>query len=100
MIKRVFISHPFKDDPEGNRKKVEKICKEIIEEDDFILPISPLHCFSFLKDDDKRNDIMSVCYDLIMISDEVWLYGDSDGCHLEKQVALDMGKKVIIKYEE
>ena len=40
-MKRVFISHPYKDDPKGNKKRVDTICRELAEKDD-ILPISPL----------------------------------------------------------
>lgn len=39
-MKRVFISHPYKDDPKGNKKRVDTICRELAEKDD-ILPISP-----------------------------------------------------------
>jgi len=27
--KKVFVSHPFAGDPEGNRVKVDKICKQL-----------------------------------------------------------------------
>jgi hypothetical protein len=52
-MKRVFISHPYKDDPKGNKKRVDTICRELAERDD-ILPISPLHLFSFMEDDLQR----------------------------------------------
>lgn len=95
-MKNVFISHPLKGDFEGNRKKVDTICKESIEQG--LLPISPLHLFHFLdKETPKlRNEIMKVCYELIDISDEVWIYGDSEGCRLEKKYAEQTGKKVVI----
>ena len=30
-MKRVFISHPNKDDPMGNKKRVDTICRELAE---------------------------------------------------------------------
>ena len=39
-MKWVFISHPYKDDPIGNKKRADAICRELAEKDD-ILPISP-----------------------------------------------------------
>jgi hypothetical protein len=95
-MKRVFISHPYKDDPERNKKRVDNICRELAEKGD-ILPISPLHLFSFMEDDDSREEILQVCFRLIDICDEVWVYGDSDGCRKERAYALSQGKRVIDK---
>jgi len=92
-MKRVFISHPYKDDPKGNKKRVDTICRELAEKDD-ILPISPLHLFSFMEDDDNREEILRVCFRLIDICDEVWIYGDSEGCRREAQYAKSVGKPV------
>lgn len=95
VIKRIFISHPFSGDPVGNRQKVDKICNKLSETRK-ILPISPLHLFSYMTDDRYRDEIMGVCYDLISICDEVWIYGESQGCRDEKRIALAQDK--IIKY--
>ena len=69
-MKWVFISHPYKDDPKGNRKLVDTTCRELAKKDD-ILPISPLHLFSFMKDDSNREEILQVCFRLIDICDVV-----------------------------
>ena len=95
-MRRVFISHPYKDDPKENKKRVDTIYRELAEKDD-ILPISPLHLFSFMENDDNREEILQVCYRLIDICDEVWIYGDSEGCRKERDYALSRGKKVIKK---
>jgi hypothetical protein len=89
----VFISHPYKDDPKGNKKRVDTICRGLAEKDD-ILPISPLHLFSFMKDDSNREEILQVCFRLIDICDEVWIYGDSEGCRREAKYAKSVGKPV------
>jgi hypothetical protein len=34
-MKRVFISHPYKDDPKGNKKRVDTICRELAERTTF-----------------------------------------------------------------
>jgi len=92
-MKRVFISHPYKDDPTGNKKMVDTICRGLAEKDE-ILPISPLHLFSFMENDDKREEILQVCFRLIDICDEVWVYGDSEGCRREAKYAKSVGKPV------
>ena len=92
-MKRVFISHPYKDNPTGNKKQADAICRELAERDD-ILPISPIHLFRFMENDDKREEILQVCFRLIDISDEVWIYGDSEGCRKEAEYARRAGKVV------
>lgn len=91
-MKRVFISHPFASDPEANREKVDVICRGLVSQE--ILPISPLHLFGFMENDDRREDILKACFRLIDICDEVWLYGDSEGCRREAYYARRSGKKV------
>ena len=92
---RVFISHPYADDPKGNFKKADKICKELIKQD--ITPISPLHLFSFYDNDENRAEIMAICKSLIDISDEVWIYGNSEGCMQELKYAKEKGKPIKYK---
>jgi hypothetical protein len=94
-VKRVFISHPYKDDPKENKKRVDTICRELAKKDD-ILPISPLHLFSFMENDDKREEILQVCFGLIDICDEFWIYGDSEGCRMELEYARSIGKVVRV----
>ena len=93
-MKRVFISHPFSSDPEGNRVRVDIICHDLVKQG--ILPISPLHLFSFMENDDNREEILQVCYRLIDICDEVWIYGDSEGCRMELEYARSIGKVVRV----
>ena len=96
--KRVFVSHPCRGNILENRKKADKICKYIIKKG--YIPISPLHLFSCYQDDRDRKDIVRVCYELINICDEVWIYGDTDGCRKEEKYARMMGKKVKVCYEK
>lgn len=99
-MRRIFVSHPLTGDLKGNRKKADKICRYIVRKG--FLPISPLHLFSFIDEetDELRERIMEVCYKLIDLSDEVWIYGDSEGCNLEREYAKKKGKKIVILYEE
>lgn len=93
MIK-VFVSHPLTGDFEGNRARVDKLCRRIAKQR--LLPVSPLHLFSFYEteDQDIRDAILRTCFHLIDICDEVWVYGDSEGCQLEAAYAKMIGKVV------
>ena len=93
MMNRVFISHPYSDNPELRLKQNDYICRNLSDE---ILPISPLHLFAFEYDDSRREEILQVCFDLIDMCDEVWFYnynGLSKGQICELHYA--MGDKFI-----
>ena len=97
---KIFISHPLSGDFKGNRAKADKICKEVLAEG--YLPISPLHLFNFIDEENNllRANILQVCLDLIDIADEVWVYGESKGCRVEEEYARFRRKRVIKKYEK
>ena len=96
--KYAFISHPYVDNPTQNKIKVDKICKYWAKKG--IIPISPLHMFSFYEDDSNREKILNICYKLIDIVDVVFIYGDSEGCRLEKEYAKEKGKPIFVFYDE
>lgn len=96
--KCAFISHPFASDPINNKKKVDKICRYWVKQG--VIPISPLHLFSFYDDDSNREDILNTCYKLINISDVVFIYGNSEGCKLERAYAEKKKKPVEIFFND
>jgi len=51
-----------------------------------------------MENDLQREEILQVCFRLIDICDEVWVYGDSEGCRKERGYAISIGKSVVIKY--
>ena len=82
-MKRVFISHPYSNDPENNKKSVDAICKKLIKNHDDILPISPVHLWSFMNDDGHyRNEILYVCDELIQFCDVIIFIVDYNGVDL------------------
>lgn len=96
--KFIFISHEYSSNPIENKKKVDKICKYLIRHD--IIPLSPLHLFSFYDEDADREYIMKACKHLIDMADEVWIYSNSPGCMEEMKYAVSKGKKVFIMFKE
>lgn len=96
--KYAFISHPYSGSPTENILKADKICKYWARQG--VIPISPLHLFSFYENDNDRDKIMEFCYRLIDSCDIVFIYGDSEGCNLERKYAEEIGKPVEIFFRE
>lgn len=80
----IYIAHPFRNDPPGNTEKVSEICREIYANGK-VIPISPIHLFSWMNPEDE---VMEECLRLMDLCDDVWFYGDfrnSEGCRMEME---------------
>ena len=98
-MKKVFISHPFQNNPEENFTKTDKLLENLREKYPDILFISPLHLFSYFKQEVQkfRESIIDFCKHLLDGCQEIWVYGKSDGCMKEAQYAKEIGVKVVWK---
>ena len=100
----VFVAHPLSGDIEGNTKKVEAICREILLAGN--VPIFPsFETRRYLGDTKEEKLLMGrVIEECLRRSDEVWLYGDhiSPGMAEEINCATFglMGMKVVAKTPE
>ena len=98
-MKRVYIIHPFGGD-ESNKAKITKICRTIAKSENNILPVSPVHAFSFLNDRflQERELALKLCAELVKSCHEAWLCGDwegSKGCKIELEAAKAGGVLVL-----
>jgi|GEM_PF-1243385 len=106
-MKRAYIAHPLRglDQKNGtnndkNRQKVTEICREIanFENEYAVIPVSPLHAFSYL-DDFDQDKVLEFCFELLDSCSELWVFGSwwqSMGVMKEISHALDGGKKTFI----
>ena len=97
-MKAVYVSHPLRGDVQRNFNAVSDICAnlKVIYQD--LLILSPIHAFSFESVDGPQGWVLGQCLKLIQKADEIWLFGDwqnSVGCGLEREYALQLGKKII-----
>lgn len=77
-MKRIYIAHPFAEDPEGHAATMRSICRAVAMAGD--VPIAPAIYFpAFLSDtDSKEREIgLLAALSLIDICDEVWYFGAS-----------------------
>ena len=73
-MKKIFISHPLRSDFELNRKRVNYICKKLVDTKN-IIPISPLHLFKFYETEPEYSDeLLEMCCKIISVCDGVYFY--------------------------
>ena len=90
-MKKVFISHPFRNDPEGNMQKIRLIEKRLAALG--IAYFSPLSNYRALEDTDANQRAFGLrcCKEWIPYCDELWLFGEwwkSEGCQRELATAI------------
>jgi hypothetical protein len=97
--RRVYVCHPFSDNPEVNIGKVRVICRALAEES--VVPIAP-HLFvpQLLDEETERDKALKLCLELIELSDEVRVYGGkvTEGMRREMEHADE--KRVPIAFME
>lgn len=94
----IFISHKYKDNPEQNRKDVDKICKYWYRKG--YIPISPLHLFSYIDDDSNRETIKIISKILILLCPNFAVYHQSEECQEEEKFAIKHNKNIYRMYPE
>ena len=99
-MKKVFVSHPYSDYPHERKLQNKRLIQELKDDYEDVLFLSPLLLFDYLDTDDNRVSVMEVCKKMIFfIADELWVYGDSEGCRQEIEFAEMAGVKIVKKGE-
>lgn len=92
-MKKIYIAHPLRgENREKNVAEVTKICKKITELFPDVLPVSPIHAFSFLDNCGAEGEkkALELCLELQKSCDEIWFFGNwakSEGCCAEFDAA-------------
>jgi len=86
-MKKIYFSHPLRDNVMENTEKIAEIMRRAVAEDQNIVPLSPIHNFSFLNQ--EKYDVirsMQMYFELLSLADEMHVYGDwrnCEGCRAE-----------------
>jgi hypothetical protein len=102
-FKTVYVSHPLRGGIDSTKSDISRIfdnlnetagiCRKIVETCPGVLPLSPIHAFSFLEvfaEDDKA---LELDLKMMKFADELWVFGDwecSAGCQAEIARAREM----------
>lgn len=96
-MKTVYVAHPFRGDEQANTLRVSKICRSLRAKYPDDLFISPIHAFSWFRDD--HDGALEHCLRMLARCDELWLFGDwwnSEGCVTERNEAMRLGIPVCV----
>lgn len=105
-MKTVYIVHPLIGDDmlniNYNMLKIDNIARSIALNEPDVLPLSPVHAFSFLSAHDAAEDELGrqLCSKLITKADEVRVFGDwqtSRGCNMEIHIASELGIPIVFE---
>lgn len=81
---RIYIAHPLNgltgsdEEKRANMAENENICRLVLDECKWAVPLSPLCAFGFHPGSDQE-DAMKCCYKLLDKCDEVWVFGSWEG---------------------
>lgn len=85
-MKRIYVCHPFGDDPEVNAAKVRAICRAIVDEGH--LPVAPqLYLPAFIDEKTERELALRLCVELIAFCEVLWFYGTRISAGMEQEIS-------------
>ena len=73
-MKTVYVAHPFRGDEKTNTLRVSKICRALRAKYPDDLFLSPIHAFSWFRDD--HEGALEHCLRMLARCDELWLFGE------------------------
>lgn len=97
--RRVYVCHPFADDPEGNVQRVREICRALAASG--FLPIAPqVYLPQFIDEDSERAQALSLCLELVGASDEVRAYGDRITAGMRREIEYAEARGIPVRFTD
>lgn len=83
---RVYVAHPYSDDPVGNVRRVRAICRAVVDEGH--VPIAP-HLFlpAFVDEATERDLALRICTEFVTCCDALWFYGTRISPGMEREIS-------------
>ena len=83
---RVYVAHPYSDDPVDNVHRVRAICRAVVDEGH--VPIAP-HLFlpAFVDEATERDLALRLCIELVRGCDALWFYGTRISPGMEREIS-------------
>jgi DNA polymerase-3 subunit epsilon len=83
--RRVYVCHPFANDPAGNIERVRVISRRLLDEG--LMPVAPhLYLPQLLEEGSERERALSLCLELLATCDEVRVFGGLVTAGMEREL--------------
>lgn len=97
--RRVYVCHPFANDPAANCVRVRAICRGLVVAG--ALPIAPhLYLPAFLDEASEREIALALCLELVDVCDEVRVYGAVITPGMSREIAHARQRGVPVRFVE
>lgn len=97
--RRIYVCHPFSDDPEGNAERVAEICKALT--DSGFVPIAPqLYLPRFVDEATERDRALRLGIDLLDGCDELRVYGGRITEGMRGEIAHAEGRGIPVRFAQ
>lgn len=97
--RRIYVCHPYADDPEANAERVREICRALT--DSGYLPIAPhVYLPQFIDEGTERERALSLCLELIGTADEVRVYGGRITAGMRREIEHAEARAIQVRFIE
>lgn len=94
--RRVYVCHPFADDPDANTKRVLDLCRALT--DSGYLPIAPqIYLPRFMDEATERERALSLCLELVGTCDEVRVYGGRITAGMRREIEYAEARAIPVR---
>ena len=97
--RRIYVCHPYADDPETNTERVRGICRALT--DSGYLPIAPhVYLPQFIDEGTERERALSLCLELVGTCDEVRVYGGRITSGMRREIEYAEARAIPVRIVE
>ena len=97
--RRIYVCHPFTDDPQASTDRVRELCRALTESG--YLPVAPqLYLPQFLDEATERERALSLCLELVGACDEVRVYGGRVTAGMRREIERAEALSIPVRFVE
>jgi len=97
-LRRVYVCHPFADDPVGNIERVRGLSRQLIALG--VMPIAPhLYLPQLLDEGTEREQALRFCLELVDTCDEVRVFGGRVTAGMKREVEYAKSRDIPVRFE-
>jgi hypothetical protein len=96
--RRIYVCHPYANDPPRNVERVRGICRQLVAEG--YLPIAPhLYLPAFIDEATERELALSLCLELVDLCDEVRVFGTNLTIGMGREIQYAKQRGIPVQYD-